>query len=316
MIQALNPSSPDNTHLTVEPVDRQYLTVKKSIEYLRAHVRSQPTLGELAEHVHMSEFHLQRVFTDWAGISPKKFLQYLTKEYALEALQFEGAEHTRQKRSKSVDQSALDLGLSSPSRLHDLMIKCVAMTPGEVKAGGKGVRVEFGFALTPFGDALIAWTDRGICHLMFEDSNAPNPAPAHTPSLALAQLKGLWPCATFSENPEQARRLCARIFNPDLPPSAGHVQSLQVLLKGTEFQLQVWQALLNIPSGTLTTYGAVAERINAPNAQRAVGTAIGMNTLAYLIPCHRVIRGSGEISNYRWGVERKLAMIGWEASRR
>jgi AraC family transcriptional regulator of adaptative response/methylated-DNA-[protein]-cysteine methyltransferase len=275
-----------------EPLLRQYKTVKKSIEYLRAHFREQPSLSELAKAVHMSEFHLQRVFTEWAGISPKKFLQFLTKEYALSAL------HSR----TTIEQSALDLGLSSPSRLHDLIVTCVAMTPGEVKAGGQGVQIKFGTSPTPFGQALIAWTNKGICHLMFSDSR----------SNALAELKFNWPRAEFEENTPDAESLLNRIF------FSGEDQAhkpLKLLLKGTPFQMKVWEALLKIMPSELTTYSAVADLVNAPNAQRAVGTAIGKNSIAYLIPCHRVIRASGEISNYRWGIERKMAMIGHEASR-
>ena len=275
-----------------EPLLRQYKTVKKSIEYLRAHFREQPSLSELAKAVHMSEFHLQRVFTEWAGISPKKFLQFLTKEYALSAL------HSR----TTIEQSALDLGLSSPSRLHDLIVTCVAMTPGEVKAGGQGVQIKFGTSPTPFGQALIAWTNKGICHLMFSDSR----------SNALAELKFNWPRAEFEENTPAAESLLNRIF------FSGEDQAhkpLKLLLKGTPFQMKVWEALLKIMPSELTTYSAVADLVNAPNAQRAVGTAIGKNSIAYLIPCHRVIRASGEISNYRWGIERKMAMIGHEASR-
>ena len=275
-----------------EPLLRQYKTVKKSIEYLRAHFREQPSLSELAKAVHMSEFHLQRVFTEWAGISPKKFLQFLTKEYALSAL------HSR----TTIEQSALDLGLSSPSRLHDLIVTCVAMTPGEVKAGGQGVQIKFGTSPTPFGQALIAWTNKGICHLMFSDSR----------SNALAELKFNWPRAEFEENTPDAESLLNRIF------FSGEDQAhkpLNLLLKGTPFQMKVWEALLKIMPSELTTYSAVADLVNAPNAQRAVGTAIGKNSIAYLIPCHRVIRASGEISNYRWGIERKMAMIGHEASR-
>jgi len=286
---------PDASSQGQEPLERQYKIVKKSIDYLRKHVKDQPSLAQLAREVHMSEFHLQRVFTDWAGISPKKFLQYLTKEYALSALT----------PSTSVEQSALDLGLSSPSRLHDLMIKCVAMTPGEVKAAGKGVHIKFGHSLTPFGLALIGWTDKGICHLMFNDVLKD----------AQEELELMWPSAQFSQDSKGADHWIQRIFFPGTasPPTQDQ-PSLQVLLKGTQFQMKVWEALLKTPPRALTTYGAVAQQLNAPSAHRAVGTAIGKNTIAYLIPCHRVIRASGEFSDYRWGVQRKMAMIGREAA--
>ena len=290
---------PDESSQGQEPLERQYRIVKKSIEYLRKHVKYQPSLSQLAREVHLSEFHLQRVFTDWAGISPKKFLQYLTKEYALSALT----------PSISVEQSALDLGLSSPSRLHDLMIKCVAMTPGEVKAAGKGVHIKFGHSLTPFGLALIGWTDKGVCHLMFNDVLKD----------AQEELRLMWPSAQFSQDCQGADHWMQRIFfpgtaSPHTHPHPHPQPSLQVLLKGTEFQMKVWEALLKTPARALTTYGAVAQQLGAPSAHRAVGTAIGKNTVAYLIPCHRVIRASGEFSEYRWGVERKMAMIGREAA--
>ena len=185
---------PDESSQGQEPLERQYRIVKKSIEYLRKHVKYQPSLSQLAREVHLSEFHLQRVFTDWAGISPKKFLQYLTKEYALSALT----------PSISVEQSALDLGLSSPSRLHDLMIKCVAMTPGEVKAAGKGVHIKFGHSLTPFGLALIGWTDKGVCHLMFNDVLKD----------AQEELRLMWPSAQFSQDCQGADHWMQRIFFP------------------------------------------------------------------------------------------------------
>ena len=275
-----------------EPLQRQYKIVKKSIEFLRTNLRSQPSLSELSNQVHMSEYHLQRVFSEWAGISPKKFLQYLTKEYALQALS----------KSNSVEQSALDLGLSGPNRLHDLLIKCVSMTPSEVKAQGKGVELEYGMGETPFGPALVAWTEKGVCHLMFNDRLED----------ALFELKQSWPKANLSENALGAASLLERIFFPSI---ANSTPSLQVLLKGTEFQMKVWEALLKTPPSFLTTYGGVAAEVNAAKAQRAVGTAIGRNCIAYLIPCHRVIRATGEMSNYRWGVERKMAMIAREAAR-
>ena len=286
-----------------EPGQRQYKIVKKAIEYLRTHLRHQPSLSEISKEVHLSEYHLQRVFSDWAGISPKKFLQYLTKEYALSALS----------TSKSVEQSALDLGLSGPNRLHDLLIKCVSMTPSEVRAQGKGVDIEYGSGDTPFGQALVAWTEKGVCHLVFNDASED----------ALSELKRSWPKAQFGANPGGASVLLERIFLPTSKPgelrdsgTQNPIPSIQVLLRGTEFQMKVWEALLKTPPSTLTTYSDIAAQINAPQAQRAVGTAIGRNSIAYLIPCHRVIRATGEISNYRWGVERKMAMIGREASLR
>jgi AraC family transcriptional regulator of adaptative response/methylated-DNA-[protein]-cysteine methyltransferase len=276
-----------------------YVSVKAAIEFLNAQKRRQPSLKELSHAVHMSEFDLQRVFSQWAGISTKKFLQFLTKEYALGAL----------KKLSSLESRSHPLGLSSPSRPHDLRVTCTGLSPGEVKTGGAGIRIEYGWGNTPFGRAIVAWTQRGICHLMFCDSH----------ESALLDLKKEWPAAEFVVNHAQSEELLGIIFKA--APSnhatpSNHAPCIRVLLKGTPFQMKVWEALMKLPFSSLSTYAQVAQSIDAPKAQRATGSAIAKNSIAYLIPCHRVIRGSGELSNYRWGVERKMAMIAWEASLR
>lgn len=271
--------------------DPHYLTVKKAIEYLRAHVYRHPSLKELSQAVHLSEFHLQRVFTQWAGISPKKFLQFLTKEHALDAI----------KKFSTLEHCSDALGLSSPSRLHDLMVTCTGLSPAEVRAQGAGIKIEYGWGDTPFGRAIVAWTKRGICHLMFNDVD----------EAALWELKKDWPAADFEMNLAASKELLGRIFNTTFTKADSPIR---VLLKGTPFQLKVWEALIKLPFSALSTYSQVAQSIDAPKAQRATGSAIAKNSIAYLIPCHRVIRESGELSNYRWGVERKMAIIAWEAS--
>ncbi|MCM8610542.1 methylated-DNA--[protein]-cysteine S-methyltransferase [Accumulibacter sp.] len=268
---------------------RNFAAVARAIEYIRANARAQPTLEEVAAAVHLSPFHLQRLFSSWAGISPKRFLQYLTKEHARRELA----------KARDVLSVAADSGLSSGSRLHDLMVHCEALSPGEIRSGGLGIEISCGFAPSPFGDALIAWTARGVCHLAFCSMAEP---------AMLAELLARWPAATTVRDDEQARRLLARIF--PATPARG---TLHLLLRGTNFQIKVWEALIRVEPGTLISYGELARRAAAPNAQRAVGSALAANRIAYLIPCHRVIRESGEIGSYRWGSSRKLALLGWEA---
>lgn len=275
--------------MTDSPPDtcgHHYQTVARAIEFIRANALRQPSLIEIADSVHLSEFHLQRVFSRWAGISPKRFLQYLTKEHAKQALR------------DSADMLAVSAaaGLSGGGRLHDLMVACEAMTPGEIKAGGQGVALGFGHAPTPFGDALIGWTPRGICHLAFVDGDA-------TAGLAVR-----WPGARLTRDDDEAVRLAKRIF----AARAGQ-GPLPVLLRGTNFQIKVWEALIRIEPSRIVSYGQLASMAGVPKAQRAVGGALAANHLAWLIPCHRVIRESGEIGNYRWGSNRKAAMLAREA---
>jgi len=271
-----------------------YQRIAEAIRYLETHFREQPELDELAAHMNLSPFHLQRLFTRWAGISPKRFVQFLTAEHAKQLLD----------ASHSVLDATYETGLSSPSRLHDLFIATEAVTPGEFKNKGAGLQIFYGRHTTPFGDCLLGATERGICRLTFLDEE-------HDWASAVAELRVGWPEAVISENPAQTQPLVDQIF----PPEPTHApRSIQLVLRGTNFQIKVWEALLKIPTGAVASYEDVAKLIGQPNAARAVGGAIGANNIAYLIPCHRVIRKSGVIQEYRWGPTRKKAMLGWEAA--
>lgn len=269
-----------------------YDRIAQAIVFMKQNHLSQPDLATIAQQVHLSEYHFQRLFTQWAGISPKRFLQYLTIEYA----------KSRIAKTKSLLDLTSDVGLSSPGRLHDLFVNIEAMTPGEYKAGGDGLSIRYGIHPTPFGQALIATTHRGICNLEFLDDTQDGERLLHTE----------WNRAELIHDPNATERFSRHLFEP----GADHQpKPLTLLVKGTNFQVQVWRALLNIPFAGLTTYQAIANLIQRPTAARAVGTAIGNNPIAYLIPCHRVIRESGELGGYHWGLERKTAILGWEAAR-
>lgn len=270
---------------------RHYAIVARSIAFVRTHARSQPALDEIAAAVHLSPQHLQRVFAEWAGISPKRFLQYLTKEYARRQLA----------DAADVLTVSAEAGLGSPSRLHALMVSCEAMTPGEIKAAARGIDIGFGFAPTPFGDALVAWTARGVCHFAFREGDD---------AAMLGGLRARWPAATLRHDDACGRVLMQRIF-PGTPTRG----SVHLVLRGTNFQIKVWEALMGIEPGRRLSYRQLADAIGMPRAARAVGGALAANTIGYLIPCHRVIRESGEVGDYRWGSERKLAMLGLEAAR-
>ncbi|HCY16187.1 MAG: 6-O-methylguanine DNA methyltransferase [Curvibacter sp. GWA2_64_110] len=275
--------------LPLESPARQYAVVARAIDFLRANAVRQPALAEVAAAVHMSEFHLQRVFAAWAGISPKRFLQYLTKEHARQALL---ASHDL----LSVTAAS---GLSSASRLHDLMVTCEAMTPGEIKRGGAGVALGFGCAATPFGEALVGWTARGLCYLAFLDGDD---------ARRMAELASQWPAAQRERDDARAQQWLDQVFA--VTPQRG---TLHLVLRGTNFQLKVWEALLKVEPSRVVSYTQLARMAGAPKAQRAVGSALAANTIGYLIPCHRVIRESGDFGHYRWGSERKAAMLAWEA---
>ncbi len=264
-----------------------YDLIAAAIRYVRARALEQPSLGEVAAHLGLSEFHLQRLFGAWVGISPKRFLQFLTAEHAKHAL----------RSSRDVLDAALGVGLSGPGRLHDLLVACDAMTPGEVRAGGEGLEICFGRGDSPFGRVLIASTSRGICHFQFDAETAED------------ELRAGWPRATFRRDDGVAKRLLGEVF-ASFPRAA----PLHLLLKGTNFQVQVWRALIRVPPGALVSYSAIAQAIGKPGAARAVGTAIADNAIALLIPCHRVVREDGALGGYRWGEERKAALIGWEAA--
>ncbi len=269
-----------------------YQLIAAAIAYLEANHRSQPSLEELARHVAVSPFHLQRLFKRWAGISPKRFVQFLTVEHAKQLLA----------ESRTMLDAAYETGLSGPGRLHDLFINVEAMTPGEFKLGGQGLTIQYGFHATPFGECLLAATERGICGLNFVGQPGRE--------AELEALRARWPAAELVENPEATAAVVDKIFAAE----HGSEDAVRLLLAGTNFQIKVWEALLRIPPGSACTYEDVAQWVGQPSAARAVGGAVGANAIAYLIPCHRVIRKSGVIRDYRWGSTRKKAILGWEAS--
>ncbi len=269
-----------------------YHRIVKAIIYIRENFKNQPDLDEVASAVNLSPFHFQKLFTEWAGVSPKKFLQYLTVEYAKSLLQ--------QKQANLFD-TALESGLSGPSRLHDLFVKIEAMTPGEYKNLAQALSINYSFSSGIFGDILIASTKKGICFIAFADDQQE----------ALNDLNSRFAGAELVNRSDEFHSGVVGIFagNP------ASIPAIKLHLRGSEFQLKVWEALLKIPEGNLKTYGNIAQEINFPAASRAVGTAIGANPIAFLIPCHRVINSTGIIGNYRWGSVRKSALIGWEAAR-
>jgi AraC family transcriptional regulator of adaptative response/methylated-DNA-[protein]-cysteine methyltransferase len=276
---------------TLDTLSNDYYRVEQALRYLQANYRHQPSLAEIASSIHLSEYHFQRLFLRWVGISPKRFLQYLTKESAKDLLA----------HSHSLLDVSLALGLSGPSRLHDLFITCEAVTPGEFKQRGAGLTIHYGFHPTPFGDCLLALTGRGLCGLAFAEEG-------NTDAL-LADFRQRWGQAELIYDPAATLPYAVHIFELTSEPGG---PPMQLYLRGTNFQLKVWQALLHIPTGQLTTYGLIATALGQPNASRAVGSAVGDNPIAYLIPCHRVIRKAGELGGYRYGLARKQAILGWE----
>jgi AraC family transcriptional regulator of adaptative response/methylated-DNA-[protein]-cysteine methyltransferase len=269
-----------------------YSRVEKAILFLQENYHRQPELHEVAQSVHLSEFHFQRLFRRWAGISPKRFVQFLTLEHAKKLL--EG--------SRSVLDATYDAGLSSPGRLHDLFVKIEAMTPGEFKARGAGLHINYGFHPSPFGECLLAVTERGICGLGFVGSEGR--------ASLLSDLQARWPKAHWEENSELTQPYINRIFGGGKPN-----RPITLVLQGTNFQLKVWEALLRIPMGSVVPYEDIANLVCSARATRAVGSAVGKNPIAFLIPCHRVIQKAGGIGGYHWGDARKKAMLAWEAAR-
>lgn len=267
-----------------------YARVAEAIEYIRANFKSQPELEDIARKVCLSPAHFQRLFTAWAGVSPKKFLQYTSIEYAKKVLV-----------ESTLSDAAYETGFSGTSRLHDLFINIEGMTPGEYKNGGENLFINYSFVESPFGDILVAATPRGICHMAFVDDQ----------TSAFNILQEQFPNARYSQMVDTIQQNAIFIFTQDW----SKLGEIKLHLKGTDFQLKVWKTLLDIPIGRLTTYGGIASKLNNLNASRAVGTAIGDNPVAFLIPCHRVIRSSGELGGYHWGLTRKAAIIGWEATR-
>lgn len=265
-----------------------YARIERAIAYLIENQRAQPSLEDVARVIGLSPFHAQRLFQRWAGVSPKRFLQFLTARDAFKLL----------REDRPVLATAYELGLSGPGRLHDLMIAAEAAAPGDVQRAGAGLELAWGVHPTPYGEALFGASVKGLCHLAFigEDHDE-----------ALADLRARWPAARLRRDQEATGRLAARVFatDTDAPPLPLH-------LRGTNFQLKVWHALLQVPAGRLTTYAELARAIDAPTAHRAVGAAVGRNPLAFVVPCHRVIRGSGAIGEYHWGACRKHAILARE----
>lgn len=268
-----------------------YERIAEAIDYIKVNFKSQPNLDEVAAKINLSPFHFQRLFTDWAGISPKKFLQYLSLEHAKSMLK---------DKSATLFDTAYNTGLSGTGRLHDLFINVEGMTPAEYKNGGAALIINYSFAESPFGDIIVASTTKGICYIAFADER----------NNALNELKNQFPNAIYNQFADAMQQNAMFIFQKDW----SKLPDIKLHLKGTDFQLKVWDALLKIPMGGLQTYASIAQLINSPQANRAVGSAIGANPVAFLIPCHRVIRSTGETGQYHWGSTRKSAIIGWEAA--
>lgn len=272
-------------------LSNDYDSVEQALRFLEQHVEEQPSLKEVAESVHLSEFHFQKLFTRWVGISPKRFLQYLTKERAKSMLA----------SSRNLLDTAYSVGLSGPGRLHDLFVACEAVTPGEFKRQGEDLTIYYGFHPSPFGECLLANTERGVCNLIFVmdgDREA-----------AFQSLSHAWLLANLVEDREKTRPYVGRIFDR---LSGYGSEPLNLYLRGTNFQIKVWEALLRIPAGSVVTYQDIAVAIGMPRAARAVGNAVGHNPIPVLVPCHRVIRKDGNLGNYGYGRARKKALLGWE----
>jgi len=266
-----------------------YDRIAEAIDYIKQNFKDQPNLDEVAEKVNMSPFHFQRLFTEWAGTSPKKFLQFISIEHAKKILT---------ENKATLFETAYETGLSGTSRLHDLFVNIEGMSPAEYKNGGKSLVVNYSFAETPFGNIIVASTQKGICHMAFNEDEFQS----------LEDLKNRFPNATFSQKLDLLQQNALFIFQNDW----SKLSEIKLHLKGTDFQLKVWETLLKIPMGKLSNYGEIAKQIENPNASRAVGTAIGSNPVAFLIPCHRVIQSTGSFGGYMWGNTRKTAIIGWE----
>jgi AraC family transcriptional regulator of adaptative response/methylated-DNA-[protein]-cysteine methyltransferase len=275
-----------------EQEQNNFNRIAEAITYIKQHFKTQPGLDEIAEKVNLSPFHFQKLFTEWAGVSPKKFLQYISLEYAKKIL--------KDKQATLVEAS-FETGLSGTSRLHDLFINIEGMTPGDFKNGGENLYINYSFAESPFGNILVASTCKGICYMAFTDN----------PDGALTQLFNYFPNANYKQMVDLIQQNALYIFTHDW----SKINNIKLHLKGTAFQLKVWEALLKIPMGGLSTYGSIAKEVSIPGASRAVGSAIASNPVAFLIPCHRVIQSGGAFGGYMWGTTRKMAMIGWEAAK-
>ncbi|MEO7801512.1 MAG: methylated-DNA--[protein]-cysteine S-methyltransferase [Ginsengibacter sp.] len=272
--------------------ESNYNRIAKAIEYIQQNYKMQPGLDDVAANVNLSPFHFQRLFTEWAGVSPKKFLQYVTVQHARDMLKVQ---------QSTLSDVAFETGLTGTGRLHDLFINIEGMTPGEFKNGGENLNINYSHAESPFGNIIVASTQKGICYLAFADDEVQ----------ALNALKNRFPNAFYNQVVDLAQQNILYIFSHDW----SKLNEIKLHLKGTPFQLKVWETLLKIPTGKLVTYGTVAKSIDQPSASRAVGTAIGDNPVAFLIPCHRIIQSSGAFGGYHWGGTRKAAIIGWEAAK-
>ena len=265
--------------------------IAEAISFIKENFQNQPGLDEIAERMNMSSFHFQRMFTEWAGVSPKKFLQFISISHAKKML----------KERATLADASFETGLSGSSRLHDLFISIEGMTPAEYKHGGKNLAINYSFADSPFGNIIVASTPTGICHLAFYEDE----------KKALQELKDQFPNATYQQKTDLIQQNALFIFTHDW----SRLNEIKLHLRGTVFQLKVWESLIKIPLGELSTYGSIADSIKKPKASRAVGSALGANPVAFLIPCHRVIQSTGNIGQYHWGSDRKTAMIGWEAAK-
>lgn len=270
-----------------------YERIEKAIKFIENNLSSQPDLKAIANHIGLSEYHFQRLFSRWVGISPKRFLQFLTKEYAKQLLQ----------QSANLLDVTYEAGLSSPGRLHDLFVTCEAVTPGEYKSKGEGITIKYGYHPSPFGQCLLATTARGICGFFFvKNRDRKDP---------LSELRFFWEQAEIVEDPIASKELVERIFNRSFADTSA---PLHLVLNGTNFQMKVWEALIKIPFGAVVSYEDIAIQVGIPGATRAVGTAVGKNPISFIIPCHRVIRKTAAFGNYGGGTARKKAILGWEAA--
>ncbi len=269
-----------------------YQRIAEAIDYIRTNFKEQPDLEKVAKKIHISPFHFQRLFTEWAGVSPKKFLQFISVGHAKSIL--------KEKQATLFD-AAFETGLSGTGRLHDLFTKIEGMTPGEFKNGGENLSINYSFAESPFGNILVASTLKGICYMAFADEQ----------QKAFSELKKIFPNAKYQQVVDLMQQNSLYIFTKDW----NKLDKIKLHVRGTNFQIKVWETLLKIPAGQLSSYGKIASAIENPTASRAVGTAIADNPVAFIIPCHRVIQSSGNFGQYRWGSTRKTAMIGWEAAK-
>jgi len=268
-----------------------YERIEKALHFISENYQQQPELNDVARHIHLSPFHFQRMFKEWAGVTPKKFLQYISLEHAKNLL----------KQQRSLEDVSFETGLSGTSRLHDLFVSIEGMTPGEFKNEGESLLINFSYAETPFGDVLIASTQKGICHISFISNR----------NKEFEILKSRFEKASFIQKTDLLQQNALQIFKEDW----SNLEKIKLHLKATPFQIKVWETLLKIPFASVASYSNIAQTIHLPNASRAVGAAVGANPVAFLIPCHRVIRSTGIIGDYHWGSDRKTAIIGWEAAK-